>query len=789
MSVYAVNITVPSAPSSGYFLQSTTTGQYLPVSLTAGTNVTIATTSSNITISATGGTVSSGTTGQFPFYNANGTTLTATSSLFITQAGIIGVGTIAPTEVNANSKLTVASLSSTDIIASTTDNTTLSDAILQAYAPGSRIFMGAHGTNQVSSQYGTVVGGYGEIAAINSSFGSSNGLMIGTRTTATPIIFGTNSGERLRITSAGDLGIATSSPSGVLSIVSNSITKPSFVVQATTSQTGALADFWGATGSSLLNVQATGFVGVSSTTPWGLLSVNPNALGSGKPEFVIGSSTITHFIVTGAGNVGIGTTSPTYSLTVAPNGGTVSQTAFFHDTTPTTGKTQVLIRAGAAQGINDHIFSIQNTAGVEQAFFFGTTGKLQSGAIIDPGSTFALQPSGLMLGSALPVQWTNGNTGSTIDSGISRLSAGVLQVGSGSPPTNANGTLIANTMGIGSTTPWAKLSVNPDGIGSGVPEFAIGSSTTTHLVLTGGGNMGIGMTTPTTKLVVNGGVQVTSLQNPSSGAGIEFGYDGAEGIIQAYDRNGSAAKPLWFNYNVGAAGNVVLVGGTSGNVGIATTTPNQKLDILGALNLEPSSPTLGTYKGIVWNDSTQNQLAYTNGNTLYQGGSLYTATADATINTTSPTSALSGTKVGTTVIAANTLKAGQKFTIWGAGYYSTPIGNTSTVTITTSIASSTATTISTVTTGAFPATATNFPMDFTLTCTVRSVGVSATLVCDGSFNYSTALSAVAKTSNSISTIGTITFDSTVNETLDVKSNWSAVTTQSATVQESKIDFL
>ncbi len=42
------------------------------------------------------GTIGSGTTGQFPFYNANGTTLTATSSLFITQSGNIGIGTTSP---------------------------------------------------------------------------------------------------------------------------------------------------------------------------------------------------------------------------------------------------------------------------------------------------------------------------------------------------------------------------------------------------------------------------------------------------------------------------------------------------------------------------------------------------------------------------------------------------------------------------------------------------------------------------------------------------------------------
>jgi hypothetical protein len=42
------------------------------------------------------GTVGSGVQGQFPFYNAAGTTLTATSTLFISQSGNVGIGTTNP---------------------------------------------------------------------------------------------------------------------------------------------------------------------------------------------------------------------------------------------------------------------------------------------------------------------------------------------------------------------------------------------------------------------------------------------------------------------------------------------------------------------------------------------------------------------------------------------------------------------------------------------------------------------------------------------------------------------
>jgi len=54
-------------------------------------------------------------------------------------------------------------------------------------------------------------------------------------------------------------------------------------------------------------------LGLGTSTPWGLLSINPNGITG--PSFVIGSSTQTNFIVTSAGNVGIGTTSPVHQLT------------------------------------------------------------------------------------------------------------------------------------------------------------------------------------------------------------------------------------------------------------------------------------------------------------------------------------------------------------------------------------------------------------------------------------------------------------------------------------------
>ena len=73
-----------TAPSYGQLLLGQLNGTYALVS------------TSSLGISGGSGTVSSGTQGQFAFYNANGTTVAATSSLFLAQSGMIGIGTTSP---------------------------------------------------------------------------------------------------------------------------------------------------------------------------------------------------------------------------------------------------------------------------------------------------------------------------------------------------------------------------------------------------------------------------------------------------------------------------------------------------------------------------------------------------------------------------------------------------------------------------------------------------------------------------------------------------------------------
>lgn len=196
----------------------------------------------------------------------------------ITSAGVVGIGTTNPTEVNANSHLTITSTGSTDIVASTTDNTTLSDAIFNAYAPGSRIFIGAHGTNQVAVRSGITLGGWAELGAFNSSFGTVSGLLIDSNQNV-PIAFGTNNTERMRILGNGNVLIGTTTGDISLQQIIASSTKPQL---ALSSGSGVSQWTFRAENDGGIDISTTTIAGsaTSSTVSLGLTSGGVLKLGN-----------------------------------------------------------------------------------------------------------------------------------------------------------------------------------------------------------------------------------------------------------------------------------------------------------------------------------------------------------------------------------------------------------------------------------------------------------------------------------------------------------------------------
>ncbi len=148
------------------------------------------------------GTVSAGTIGQLPFYNSAGTTLTATSSIYLTQAGSIGIGTTAPSsllDISGADSGTNIVLASNAMVAVTNR-----DATPKNFEDVSFLTTDANGVTQSSSK----------IVGVNTSH-TANAI------SGDMTFMNRNAGtlaESMRLTAAGRVGIGTSTPRSLLEI-------------------------------------------------------------------------------------------------------------------------------------------------------------------------------------------------------------------------------------------------------------------------------------------------------------------------------------------------------------------------------------------------------------------------------------------------------------------------------------------------------------------------------------------------------------------------------------------
>lgn len=99
-------------------------------------------------------------------------------------------------------------------------------------------------------------------------------------------------------------------------------TATSSLYVGTTGQNAFFAGTGVIQGTSTVFETSASFVGIASTSPWAVFSINPTASTGAFPEFVVGSSTRTDFVINNAGNVGIASTSPSADLSITDADGT-----------------------------------------------------------------------------------------------------------------------------------------------------------------------------------------------------------------------------------------------------------------------------------------------------------------------------------------------------------------------------------------------------------------------------------------------------------------------------------
>jgi hypothetical protein len=409
--------------------------------------------------------------------------------------------------------------------------------------------------------------------------------------------FATASTEKMRITSAGNVGIGTTSPAEKLHVV-------------------GIGRFDGVN----VNVRAidgTIITKIQSQTVGG----TQGAVGTeSNNDLAVVTNNTTRMLVTAAGNVGIGTTSPAAKLDIAYTTNPTTVTPHIILTTGGTVKQAAITAESSAVG--GLVFSTGDGTLVDRMTILRSNGNVGIGTT-SPGS-YKLNVSGTGYYSGqLTVDGFTNNSGISFRDGFDPTNVGIrakavgtanrdgleLLGANGIDFTVNNGANVAmrivglsgsgmGNVGIGTTSPAYLLDVSGtarilNGIyfnnasGSflwetGANALRFGTNNTERMRIDASGNVGIGTTSPDVKFQVQGGAVKATTSNyaaPSTGGAISMFQDSNDyGTIWAVK-----------DYNGGWAD--VAISPLGGNVGIGTTSPLTKLEVVGDAYIYDSSVT------------------------------------------------------------------------------------------------------------------------------------------------------------------------------------------------------
>ena len=375
-----------------------------------------------------------------------------------------------------------------------------------------------------------------------SAYARDNDATIGTESNH-PLTLNTNNTERARITSTGNVGIGTTSPTEKLEVVGQSrlgtsntivatVAADTLVVESSSSTQGGMSILGPNTAYQYLAFGSpSDSLGALARWNYGnsTLEIGTSA-ASGELIFLAGNSS-QKMRITSAGNVGIGTTSPSAKL-------------------------EVVGSAKITGGQTINLTTVNNTPSMTMTGYAVDTGFIN---IVNSNQPFFTLAIG---GYTKGINYTGTYTRSTPGNAIDFLSI--------APTYNTSGTFTGTIRGFYYNPTLTSL--------TGLTHRAIETTTGDVLLGTVSGNVGIGTTSPGQKLTVEGNIELGT-------GGYVYGdtttpylrLSNAAGTVLGYSTGNISLGPT-FVYNT-SSGEKFRINHSDGNVGIGTTSPQTKLAI------------------------------------------------------------------------------------------------------------------------------------------------------------------------------------------------------------------
>jgi hypothetical protein len=525
----------------------------------------------------------------------------------VTSTGNIGIGTTAAGQLFTIGANTFQVNSSGNIVK--INNITYSWP--SAQAGGANYVLSNNGSGTLSWLNASTINAFvqsGNSFGATAVFGTNDGYDLTLRT---------NSAERMRILSSGNVGIGTTNPlalldvNGVAATALGAVATPSFAFRTDLNtgmwSSGSDTLNFSTTGSERMRINSGGNVGIGTTNPLALLDVNgvaATALGAvATPSFAFRTDLNTGMWSSGAdtlnfstagsermqinsgGNVGIGTTSPGAKLTVMGAGGVADALVFSmrEGNNPTYGWDYTLddlvdgdlILNRVNAGVRSQMMTFERNSG---EIGIGTTSPL---ALLDVNGVTATAlgavatPSFAFRTDLDTGMWSSGSDTlnfSTVGSERMRINnIGNVGIGTTNPLTllDVNG-VAATALGAVATPSFAfRTDLNTGMWSSGADTLNFSTNSTERMQINSGGNIGIGTTTLSARMDINTPNDGSTVLRLGNGGGLGFNFlrVSATGALSIQGEQ--------------TGNNNILLAPTSGNIGIGTTSPLALLDVNG----------------------------------------------------------------------------------------------------------------------------------------------------------------------------------------------------------------